>query len=127
MEYEEVTMAFSHRLSHFVWWLTFAIFNLSLIVLFLLVAWLFELKPAAVIALLDSTAQSFHLQSTWPVVAFFGVSGGTLLAGYAWLWQKGYKFLILPYLWKTIEARVAKEKESLTLRSSGTAQKRAAP
>ena len=110
MQYEEVTMALAHRLSHFVWWLVFAVFNLSLLVLFLLVAWFYEASPVALLALIESTAQSLHLQSTWPVVAFFGVSGGTLLTGYAWLWQKSYNIVLGSYLWKTINAQIAKEK-----------------
>jgi hypothetical protein len=91
-----------HRHMHWVSWLSFVLFNVTLLSLFLAVVWLFGIDSQACLALLQSMIHSFHLESIWQIASFFGVSGVVLLTIYGWLWQKVYWACLIPYLFKNI-------------------------
>jgi cyanate permease len=98
----ETAANIAHRHRHWVSWLAFVLFNVTLLSLFLAVVWLFDIDSHTFLSRLQSMTQFFHLQDTWQVVAFFGASGGTLLTIYGWLWQKVYWACLTPYLFKYI-------------------------
>jgi len=95
------------RLFHLVAWIAFVLFNFSLLVLFLFVMWVYSIDSNRLLFLLRKVALSLRLEETWQMLSFFGVSGLTLLVLYLWAWRKIYFSFAVPYLFKTVNERLA--------------------
>lgn len=96
-----------HRLFHLVAWIAFALFNFSLLILFLFGMWAYNIDSSRLLSLLRKVALSLHLEETWQMFSFFGVSGLTLLVLYLWVWRKIYFSFAVPFLFKTVNERLA--------------------
>ena len=98
-----MAMAIVHRLSHFVMWVSFLVFHTSLVCIFLLLAWAYKIDLHDVISLLQSLVLLLHIEQTWQLLVFWGLSGSTVIAIYVWLWRKVFWSFATPYLFKTIK------------------------
>ncbi len=105
LEAQEFTISILHRLSYLVMWLAFVLFHVALLSLFLLGVWLGNIGSADLISLLRKAALFVRIESIWPLLAFFGLSGSVLLWLYVRIWRKLYWAGAIPFLWDTIEKR----------------------
>jgi len=99
-----IALSLTHRLSHLVMWVAFLAFHASLVCIFLLLVWVYNIDFHDAISPLRTMAQSLHLEATWQMLAFWGLSGSTILAIYIWAWRRIYWSFVSPYLFKTINA-----------------------
>ena len=68
----------------------FVVFHTVLLVVALLLGWWFEVQPWEVKAAVMSALEHSPVSTAWLVVTFLGVSGGTILLGYWWLWNRAF-------------------------------------
>lgn len=101
----ELTYALLHRTCLLLMWVVFVVANTVIAVLFLLLAWAYNIDSHAVLIQIQTMAQSLHIEETWQMLAFWGLSGTTILAAYAWCWRAIYWPLATKYMFKNIEAR----------------------
>ena len=101
---DDMAIALVHRLSHHVMWLAFALFHSALLSILLAFAWAYSIQAHAVADQLHKVALFLHIQETWQMLAFWGLSGSTILAIYVLGWRKIYWSFVRPYLFKTINA-----------------------
>lgn len=90
------------QMGRLVMWLTFAVFNLSLVVVCLLVFWLFSVSPSRLFEMVSSFYSSTHLATAVSVLALFGASLATVFYWYWRLWCKAYSSIVVPLLFKDL-------------------------
>lgn len=96
----QVLFSLQARLGALVTWVIIAALHLLVLTLLLAAAWLFQVTPATVQAVVQQLLQ------TWPLATLsaVGLSGMSVLAGYWWLvrWvhQRGGRDLLMRYLLK---------------------------
>ena len=100
---DDMALSLVHRLSHFVMWVALLSFHSALLCIFLLLAWAYSIEARAVVALIHKAALFLRIEETWQMLAFWGVSGSTILFVYVWLWRKIYWSFVTPYLFANVK------------------------
>lgn len=93
-------MTIIYALHYILKWTIFCVFHLILLTILALVLWIYQVQPHQVMAKMISLPQVLHLTSVFALVAFFGVSGGTILLLYVKIWNRIYTKLSTPFIFK---------------------------
>jgi len=94
-----------HRLTHFVAWLSVAIFNVALLCVVLVALYLSGVSGTDIYKSIETLGSSLGLVTAWQVLSFFGISGFALLSAYAILLKRILLNLSLRYILNNIKAR----------------------
>ena len=91
-------MSIIHKVVHIVKYLSFVVLLTAASSIFLLLAWITDTDSSSFLSRTHQLAEYLNLQHIWPVLSFFGLSGGAIVAGLYWLYQKAFWKIVLPYL-----------------------------
>jgi hypothetical protein len=91
------------RVSMLLMWTVFALFHVTLAVLFLLCAWATKADPGRMLAKIEDAYLGWHLSTFLAVLAAFGGSITLLLLGYVWAWRRLYGAFVIPYVFKDVD------------------------
>ncbi len=80
-------MVITPKLGRVLIWVVFTVVHLVLLVLLLLVLWWFQISPSTIQTWEASLSHSWLASSAARIIAFAGLSGLTLLWGYAKTWR----------------------------------------
>ena len=81
-------------------WTIFCVFHLILFSTLALGLWLYQIQPYQIMVKMISFSQALRLTNVFAVVAFFGISGGSILLVYIKIWNRIYTNLSTPFIFK---------------------------
>jgi hypothetical protein len=61
-----------------------------------------DIDSMALLSQVQQVALYLHLEPIWTVLSFLGLSGGVLILGLYWIYQKIFWKIVLPYLFSGI-------------------------
>ncbi len=92
-----------HRLIHLSAWLIFTIFHIGLLAILITALYLSGLTGSDIYNYILPLAKSIGLDSTGPILSFFGISGFAIVTAYVLLIKKFFVKYTLDYVFKSIE------------------------
>ena len=102
---EDQLTSWVHRLTHLVVWTIVVLLHMSMLCVFVAILYLSDTSGTDIYNCVSTLLDNLGLSKAWPVLAFFGVSGATVVSFYIFAVNKIVLHYSLRYVLKYINRK----------------------